>query len=466
MDKDLTYVIKMRDCFTAGYTLPQYCIDNDIKKPLFVTEEKFLAFAWEIHIQFHYDKRMPAKFSVFDIPTVKLNFAVHAIAPKLKCENISEINPDEYDAIILLTLSKNDFSSDKIIPLDTLTRYFIRKTYTEIPLLNFLQRYPQVKLIQTSHVLIKRYKDAAGFNKQLKSHISVKKRLLKNKSGNVKTPLDKFGYTNQEVLEILESPEVITNFDGSTLQKDTDEISLQRIHDGKRVTAYQPENFVNRIFFFGSCHDYGINAPFDKTIESYLQKMLNENNLPYRVENESQRYFTRYQDIFYNLNKLQPAPGDIIFFWYNHLAVKSLPFLDLSDAFNPPVDYKKIFCFRDHVSELGYKILAEKFFAFLTENNFFREVCINYPAPPNISQIWYTSAIRSRRRKKFRQRGAGAIQTYFAGAENSNRSNRHELQSVHARSSLSCRICGGKSRQAVYFCRGRGSERISLCRQI
>ena len=45
MDDEL--FIKLRDCFTAGYTLPQYCLDNDIKRPLIVAEEKHELFVWE-----------------------------------------------------------------------------------------------------------------------------------------------------------------------------------------------------------------------------------------------------------------------------------------------------------------------------------------------------------------------------------------------------------------------------------
>lgn len=88
-----------------------------------------------------------------------------------------------------------------------------------------------------------------------------------DKSGTVKTPLDKFGYTNAEVLELMKAPPIKTNPDGSTTQGDNDH-PLMRIKDGKRATAYQPEKFLNRIYFVGSCHDFGINAPFDKTIES------------------------------------------------------------------------------------------------------------------------------------------------------------------------------------------------------
>lgn len=46
--------VKLRDCFTAGYTLPQYCIDNGIKRPLFVSEKKYELFIWQVYVQFHY----------------------------------------------------------------------------------------------------------------------------------------------------------------------------------------------------------------------------------------------------------------------------------------------------------------------------------------------------------------------------------------------------------------------------
>ncbi|MBR3050003.1 MAG: hypothetical protein IKG61_00950, partial [Selenomonadaceae bacterium] len=162
---------------------------------------------------------------------------------------------------------------------------------------------------------------------------------------------------------------------------DTDK-PLIKIQNGRRMTAYQPEKFLNKIFFVGPCHYLGSYAPFDKTIESFLQKMLNENNLPYRVENEGQTYSSRYQDIFYNLDNLNAQPGDIIFIWFKNWLTNNVPSVDFRDAFDPPHDYKEIFVDKSHVNELGYKILAEKYFKFLTENNFFRNVEFDYHMSP------------------------------------------------------------------------------------
>ena len=335
---------------------------------------------WEIYIQFCYDKRLVAQFSVLEAPSGKINFSVSSNTRAMEYKNFSEINPENFDKIILLT-TKTVNVEDKVITLQTLMKDFIRKTYAEVPLLNFLQRHPQVKLFLTKFPSMNRYNDSLKFQKQLRSLEATKNILRKDKSGNVKTPLDKFGYTNEEILELIEAPAVISNLDGSTTMGDNDH-PLMRIQQGKRITAYQPEHFLNKIYFIGTCHDFGINAPYDKTVASYLQKMLNEHGLLYRVENEAQRYFGRYQDIFYNLNNIKPQPGDIVFIYVNGVHAKDLPFLDLSDAFDPPHDYKKIFCVTKHINELGYKILAERYFKFLTENNFFRDVEFNYHTPP------------------------------------------------------------------------------------
>lgn len=381
--RDSTRLIVLRDCFTAGYTFPQYCIDNEIKKPLIVTEKIFINFMWELYVQFRYDKRLTAQFATLDAPAGEINYSLYGIIAPLAYKNFSEINTDAFDKIIFLTSDKK-FPTDKAIYLDALTVHFVRKAYAEIPLLNFLQRFPGVKLFLTNFPKVQRYKDGLKFQQQLKLHKALQALLLTDKSGKVKTPLDKFGYTNEEVFVLLEAEQSTTNPDGTVTVQDNDH-PLRMIQNGKRMTAYQPEKFLNRIYFVGSCHHEGIYAPFDKTIESYLQKMLNDNNLPYRVENESHRCWFRYQDIFYDLNSLTPAPGDIIFVWLADLPAKNIPFIDVSDAFDPPHNYKDFFSAKRHLNELGYKVLAEKYFDVLTQNNFFRDKEFKYPTPPPTS---------------------------------------------------------------------------------
>ena len=375
--------VKLRDCFTAGYTLPQYCIDNKIKRPLIVSEKKHELFLWEIYVQFRYDKRIFPQFCFIDSELERITFSSYFILGELPISNISQVNPKQFDAVIALT--QNKVSLDiKIIYLGALTKHFISKAYLEIPLLHFMQRHPDVKLFTTIlPTSIYRYKDGREFANNLPFITHFQRELQKNINADIVTPLDKFGYTHQEVLEMISlHSKVTTSPDGTTVLKDNPH-PLIKIKDGKRETAYQPEHYKNKIYFVGVCYYVGAFAPYDKSIESHLQAMLNEHNLPYRVENEGQYYGGRHQDIFYNLSKLNPAPDDIIFIWHaGNLTTDSFRSIDLSDTFDPPHDYREIFIDNMHVNERGYKLLAERFFTVLTENNFFRDKEFNYPLPP------------------------------------------------------------------------------------
>ena len=386
--------IQLRYCFAAGYTLPQFCADKGIKKPLFILEKKFDSFLKEIYAQFNYDGRVTAQFCFIDYneKSIKIPLGQRVLGPGVTVKNIAKIQFDKFDKIILLTKEPFEVNSKKVIPFVELEKFFIQHTYVDIPVLSFLQRYPEVKFFLTNFPKnIKRYEGGEAFDLTLWSAEQLKKALVENKTDDIKTPFDKFGYTNEEVVQLLEVDRSKKNLDGSTSLLD-DNHPLKRVQNGKRITAYQPEKYLNKIYFVGPCFYFGRNAPFDKTIESYLQQMLNENNLPYRVENEGQAFVGRSQDMFYNLNALNPEPGDIIFFysWDIHAVDKAIPFFNVNNAFDPPIDYREVFCTKAHVNELGYKILAEKYFDFLTKNHFFRDKDFNYPIlPPLITVTVY-----------------------------------------------------------------------------
>ena len=378
------FFIRLRDCFNAGYTMPQFCVDNDIKKPLFIASDANReSFLWELHAQFKYDLRIHASFALLNGKIPAFSFSsngILAVENTLELKNISEISLEDFDTVIMLAPIKIH-SKFRIICLDELTNYFISRTYAEIPLLHFLQCHPGVKLILTNFPHPGDYKGGIEFNNSLEDIKDIREKLKSDTSGNVKTAFDKFGYTNAEVKEMTDSWTSTTNFDNSVSLNDND-YPLVNIKNGKRATAYQPENYKNKIYIFGASHHLGAGAPFNKTIASYLQKMLTENNLPYRVENESQYVYGKFQHIFYNLNKIQFVSGDIIFMWLANLRVNKIPFFDISRAFDSPHNYKEIFAFKDHANEIGFEIVAKHFFHLLIQNNFFQNVDFKYPAPP------------------------------------------------------------------------------------
>ncbi len=55
--------------------------------------------------------------------------------------------------------------------------------------------------------------------------------------------------------------------------------------NGRRITCYQPDEFIGTIYFLGPCVIFGAYAEDRYTIESYLQQKLLEMGYPYRVEN-------------------------------------------------------------------------------------------------------------------------------------------------------------------------------------
>ena len=379
---------KLRYAFQAGYTLPQFCEDKGIKNPLLVFEVGTECFIRELCAQFYYDRRFLPRYAFIDSDEERtiISLDAYLLATNVVLKKISVLRLEAFDKVIFLTKKKFNTKAKNLILFDELEKFVIKRAYLEIPLLHFCQRNPLVKVFHMNFAAGPgRYEGGLDFHRSLLTDRELLDILLKNKGKKdappIKTPFDKLGYTNAEVIELLTDPKSKRNADGTSSMIDDDH-PFKQIHNGKRKTAYQPEQFRNKIYFIGPCYHYGSNTPYDKTLESYLQKMLNEANLPYRVENEGQLFFGRYIDMFYNLNAIKPNPGDIIFFHNMNIKSDLIPFCDLSDVFDPPHDYRDFYPTRIHVNELGYKVVAERIFKFLTENNFFRNVEFNYHMPP------------------------------------------------------------------------------------
>lgn len=377
---------RLRDCFMAGYTMPQFCIDNDIKKPLFVAlNSDCRDFLWQLHVQFQYDKRLVAEFALIH-GKMKRNYGFGSNIPELQVKNIDELQLSDYDKIIALGF--DDFQNDGVLNLKKLLNQFLKRTYIDIPALHFLQKNPGVKIIQLSSPNLNRHKNLNELEKQYVAYYKEKKssRLYilpaeiekaQAQGQTVSTPYDFLGYTNQEVYNLLKTPDRIVNADGSVSLVDDESLGIR---DGKRMTAHQPKKFKNRIYFLGDCVSFGYGVPWDKTVESWLQKLLNENNFDYRVENESQFIFARHQDLFYNWDKFPAKSGDIVFLKLGPVS-KFIPLLDVSTILDRPHDYGEVFPDHVHINELGHKALADYIFKFLVDNNFFRDVVNSYPPP-------------------------------------------------------------------------------------
>ena len=226
-------------------------------------------------------------------------FAFPNVLRDLHFVDYSKINFSDFDKIIFLNAKTPEIDFPNAIYFEQLIQYFTIRTYAEIPLLYFIRRHPKTKLITMTFPQLPIKFDSEFAKLILERHDLMNK--IKS-SGGTHFPniFDNLGYNNEETYKLISTPIVKTHLDGSTYMVD-DEDPLIGIKNGKRMTAYQPEKYINKIYFVGGCHVYGINAPFNKNIPSYLQKMLSDYKLPYRVENESQFFAGRHQDIFYKL---------------------------------------------------------------------------------------------------------------------------------------------------------------------
>lgn len=217
MTIDEQYLIQLRDCFTAGYTLPQFCVDQDIKKPLIVgMNESQIKLLWEIHVQFQYDRRLLAEFALIKGSAEKINFALEtSTISDLNLKNVSELDTDNYDRVVILAVSNN--FNKRVFYLNQVTHFSYNRVHADIPLLNFIQKNPGVKVIQLTLPILKKNSTNNDAEREILKRIESGERVIignirkeieiaRSKGETIPTPYDFLGYSNEKVYNLLEDP--------------------------------------------------------------------------------------------------------------------------------------------------------------------------------------------------------------------------------------------------------------------
>ena len=99
--------------------------------------------------------------------------------------------------------------------------------------------------------------------------------------------------------------------------------------DGERVTLDQPDDPQHTIYFFGPCIMIGAYVEDQHTIESFLQKRLNEAGYRYKVVNCG-CYETRYQEMVH-ITSTPMKPGDIMVMHIENRPYPQTTTIDLTD---------------------------------------------------------------------------------------------------------------------------------------
>lgn len=360
----------IRTCFAAGTMFPMWCQHNGWSKVLIVGENDELL--CDIRSQFHYCKiqGMSAVFFLLNTESM-LHMSCSATIgdARFKKFDATSVESSRFDAILCLSEEKLDVL-EKVMYLEEVTSSISTFTFAERPVYNYLNNHPGVRMLVMNVPILNRWAELSSYESHLMdSNPSFRGMVINGGRNDSFGSMDDLGYTHDELVRLTDSPKVITDRAGGTSFADADTGLLGTEGRGRR-TSEQPASFSRTVYFLGTCTLFGFSAPWNKTLESFLQRRLNDAGIGVRIVNASQYYASRYQDIFYNLEMLDTKPGDIVVLCLQGLSVRDVPFLNVRDMFKRPHNHGEVFVDRWHINERGYKALADCVFDYLTENDF------------------------------------------------------------------------------------------------
>lgn len=161
---------------------------------------------------------------------------------------------------------------------------------------------------------------------------------------------------------------------GYYIQNEAHNGDVFNVIGGRRTTYYQPDEYEHTIYVFGPCIAIGSFAKDSDTIESYLQKIINEYGLKYRVVNcgGGNSPFVVDNDINSLLIMLNTrfVEGDIVIqfgtaIWQNKESVLDICKYSCAEPFNRE-ENRQCCCFVDgvcsHLTKEGNEIIAKYIF--------------------------------------------------------------------------------------------------------
>ena len=192
---------------------------------------------------------------------------------------------------------------------------------------------------------------------------------------NIKAPIKDIEHRTQNFESVgnMNVLTILSKYRDYLIIKDLNKGDLINIIGGHRITIDNPIIYNNSIYCYGPCTALGLFAPDDKTIETFLQRILNDKHYPYRVVNCGSvgNGISLNNDLnsLYALMDNKFKKGDIAIhfghtLWNSYIRLPKDKYIDFAEIFNnPPLD--KVKCFNqasDHINEIGNLIVAEVIF--------------------------------------------------------------------------------------------------------
>lgn len=100
--------------------------------------------------------------------------------------------------------------------------------------------------------------------------------------------------------------------------------------DGERLTVDQPLHYYKTIYFFGACLVVGIKVDDAHTMESELQRLLNENNILIKVVNYGS--WQSELQLLQRVCSVDYKKGDIVILYDSNKRFKNIPSINLAEC--------------------------------------------------------------------------------------------------------------------------------------
>ncbi len=359
----------------GGCTL-DYVVDRGIRKIIIYGTDLLAAFVWEqaqykeievVALYSDIDRELDVRFP--RIGKIKL--------VSLKNIDFSQINIPIIWAGIgsnvkLMKLQRqkdiwkigdlNIYSSVKNFLLEPLKKY--KQNGANIPVLIF--NMPQSNEIENSSEL-ERYlsSDASSYDKN-----KIRQKVfLEN------------GYDAGYINEVVKRMEIVKRGKTNFVIDKTD--TYVNVVNGCRVTTDVPEVFENTIYFFGNSVCFGLGADDCNTIESHLQRMINQyygNNTCYSVLNCANGGGINVEQMWNSFAYHMPQDGDIVIFAANCFSAghfledtygTEFIWVNGLDALKRPHAMGEIYWDNFHVNAKGYEASAVLIFSKMKQENLF-----------------------------------------------------------------------------------------------
>lgn len=186
--------------------------------------------------------------------------------------------------------------------------------------------------------------------------------------------LHKYFNSPNDILEVLTPPPSFRDIYGVRRFEDQRGKCVNTTN-GIRLTTNQIQKHKRSIFIVGECIAFGVGSSDGNTIASFLQRNLNRFVSKYKFNVYNYGYFLRdftglsSGEIYKILDFIPAQSGDIILFSFS--SSDDLPFCDLSKAAQRPHSYGEVFFDRYHYTADGNRLIADKLFDYLQQNDFF-----------------------------------------------------------------------------------------------